>query len=89
MTEAWLKCETYRGLYPGEVGVETETKDGQPLSLFVGPDLVDTDQGLLRVRLLEQAPDGYWISLPAQALQVIGRAVKVAAEQLRLIPSPA
>ncbi len=68
MSEAWLKCELSKGMFPDEIGVSFKADNGEEISLFCFKDFVDTKSQRLRVKVIGKQDGQILVRLPVESL---------------------
>jgi hypothetical protein len=64
-------------MFPGEHAIAARTLDGQRFSMFAPADIVDSDRNLLRVDVIDRAPEAVFIYLPVSPIEISARRIKV------------
>ncbi len=82
MFEAWMKCNTDKGMFPGEVGVIFKDFVGNDVSLFSSDKFVDKEESVLLVYVLSKTEESAHVRLPVQSFNGTTD-VEVASENLK------
>jgi len=78
--QIWLRCnQASEGMFPNEIGVESENSNRQKFSLFVDKRIIKKENGelYLKVSLLEKGKKESTILLPSDPYGVNSRIVVV------------
>jgi hypothetical protein len=73
MTEQWLKCRVYKGMFSDELAVKVSSLKGNDTSVFVPKAAVEgvvDDEGKVRVRVFREGKTA-WAVLPTETRTTI------------------
>jgi hypothetical protein len=73
MSERWLNCTVFKGMFSDELVVVIRTKSGEAVSFFVPSERVNRikdEQGQVRVRTFQEKADS-WAVVPNETQSVV------------------